>query len=109
VSAPVDGLQLILAPTIWLSGALIASAHHLSGKPGAALRLSPTDAGRLGVSEGMEVAVELGGETIRLPARVDESLPVGVAQAPEAFPGALLNRGGATVRVSPAEKETVGA
>ena len=109
VSAPVDGLQLILAPTIWLSGALIASAHHLSGKPGAALRLSPTDAGRLGVAEGMEVGVELGGETIHLPARVDESLPVGVAQAPEALPGALLNRGGAVIRVSPAEKETVGA
>ncbi len=113
VPAPVDGLRLILAPAIWLSGALIASAHLLSGKPGAALRLSPTDAGRLGITgnmaEGAEVAVEIGGETVRLPARVDESLPVGVAQAPEAFPGALLNRGGAAIRVSLAEKETVGA
>ena len=113
--APREGLRLILAPTLWLTGALAAAARHLAEMPGAALRISPPDAGRLGIEDGAEVEIEFesGGETVRLPARVDESLPAGVAQAPEGCPAAPLNSRdagsrGALIRVSPVQ-QTVGA
>ncbi|MFP6869274.1 MAG: NADH-quinone oxidoreductase subunit NuoG [Nitrospinota bacterium] len=115
---PPEGLRMILSPTLWLAGAYAASARHLADLPGAALRLSPPDAGRLGVEDGQEARIDLGGETVRLPVRVDSSLPVGVALAPEGYLGALggafLNRGGdggargAAIRVAIAEKEGAG-
>jgi anaerobic selenocysteine-containing dehydrogenase len=89
---------MILAPALWLTGAFIASAHHLSGMPEATLRISPTDAERMGVGDGAAVSFEIGGKSVCLPARVDPTLPVGVAQAPEgylaALAGAALNLGG---------------
>ena len=95
---PPSGLQMILAPALWLTGAFIASAHHLSGMPEATLRISPTDAERMGVGDGAAVSFEIGGKSVCLPARVDPTLPVGVAQAPEgylaALAGAALNLGG---------------
>ncbi|MBT4430403.1 MAG: molybdopterin-dependent oxidoreductase, partial [Nitrospinaceae bacterium] len=95
---PPAGLQMILAPALWLSGSLIASADHLSGMPEAALRISPTDAERLGVSDGAAVSFEVGGKSVALPVQVDPTIPVGVAQAPEgylaALEGAVLNLGG---------------
>ncbi len=113
-----DGLRLILSPASWLSGAFIASAYHMSDKPGAALRLSPSDAARIGVADGGEVELTLGEQTVRLPARTDATLPVGLAAAPEGYLGALggasLNRGGdgrgqsVKIRLAP-EAETVSA
>ncbi len=97
-AAASGGLRLILAPALWLSGAYAASAYHLSNKPAAALRLSPPDAERIGVADGEEVEVNLAGKTVRLPAQVDATLPVGLALAPEGYLGALggasLNQGG---------------
>ena len=82
------------------------------------MRISPPDAGRLGVEDGQEARIDLGGETVRLPVRVDSSLPVGVALAPEGYlgwlGGAFLNRSGdggargAAIRVAIAEKEGAG-
>ncbi|OGL65241.1 MAG: NADH dehydrogenase (quinone) subunit G [Candidatus Tectomicrobia bacterium RIFCSPLOWO2_12_FULL_69_37] len=103
---PAGGLRLILAPALWLSGSFAASAVHLKDMPRAALRLSPPDADRIGAGEGDEAEVELGGRSLRLPVRVDASLPVGLAQAPEGYLAALRGgldagaaRGGAAVKV----------
>ncbi len=117
--APPEGLRLLLAPALWLSGSFVASAHHLRDMPRAALRLSPPDADRIGAREGGEVEVELGGRSLRLPARLDSSLPVGLALAPEGFlrdmGGSALNLAGdgggrgVAVRVRAAERAAVGA
>ncbi len=112
------GLRLILAPALWLSGAFAASARHLGDKPPAAIRLSPPDAERIGVVDGDEVEVTLAGNSVRLPASVDATLPVGLAAAPEGYLGALggasLNRGGGggrgvDIHVARAAKEAVSA
>ncbi|MEK6711158.1 MAG: molybdopterin-dependent oxidoreductase, partial [Nitrospinota bacterium] len=104
--APAGGLRLLLAPALWLSGSQVASAAHLRSMPRAALRLSPPDADRIGVGEGGEADLELSGASLRLPVRVDGSLPVGLAQAPEGYLAALggslpasAARGGIPVRV----------
>ncbi|MDA0999427.1 MAG: NADH-quinone oxidoreductase subunit NuoG [bacterium] len=90
-SAAGGGLRLVLAPTLWLSGAAVSAAFHLSDMPGAALRLAPPDAEAAGLVHGEVAEFEMGGEIFRLPVRVDVSLPAGLAWAPE---GALRALGG---------------
>ena len=96
------GLRMLLTPVLWLSGAYMASAHHLADMPEAALALSPSDAESLGVADGDSVEFEVAGVVVRLPAHADKNAPVGVAFAPEgclrAHGGSLLNTGGAPGR-----------
>lgn len=115
-AAPAEGLRLILAPALWLSGSYAASAYHLKDMPPAALRLSPPDADRVGAGEGEEAELDLGGRAYRLPVRVDASLPVGLALAPEGYLAALRGgieaggaRGGVTVKVRAAARAGAGA
>ncbi len=114
------GLRMFLTPVLWLSGAYAASAYHLADMPEAALALSPSDAGSLGVQDGELVEFEVGGEAVQLPAHVDKNAPVGVAFAPEGYlrahGGSALNTGGAPgrqgveIQVRKAEKpQEVGA
>lgn len=112
---PAGELRLLLAPALWLSGSFAASAGHLKDMPRAALRLSPPDADRIGAGEGDEAELELGGRSLRLPVRVDGSLPVGLAQAPEGYLAALRGsldagaaRSGVPVRVRAASAAKVG-
>ncbi|MEE9274041.1 MAG: NADH-quinone oxidoreductase subunit NuoG [bacterium] len=108
------GLRLVLSPALWLSGPFFSSAYHLWDMPGAALRLSPPDADRIGIGEGEEAEFELGGRTVRLPARVDATLPVGLAWAPEGTlralggealsPGGAPDAGGVSIRVRAAAR-----
>ncbi|MYA94853.1 MAG: NADH-quinone oxidoreductase subunit NuoG [Nitrospinae bacterium] len=118
--AQAPGLRMLLTPVLWLSGAYAGSAHHLADMPEAALALSPSDAGSLGVVDGELMEFEVAGVLVRLPAHVDKNAPVGVAFAPEgclrAHGGSALNTGGAPgrqgveIQVRKAEKpQEVGA
>jgi NADH-quinone oxidoreductase subunit G len=79
---------------------LVVPRHHIFGSeelsrlaPGIAelaakpyIALNPEDAGRLAVASGAQVEVRLNGRTLRLPVRLEPSLPRGVAALPEGIP-----------------------
>lgn len=56
--------------------------------PQAYVALSEADAAKLGVKQGAELAVTVGGATLRLPALLSPGLPAGVAGLPAGFPAA---------------------
>jgi NADH-quinone oxidoreductase subunit G len=56
--------------------------------PWSYLALNPTDAGRVGLAEGDNADLHIGGERFRLPIKLDASLPAGVAGLPLGLEGA---------------------
>ncbi len=74
---------LIPRPAIFGSEELSRLSPGIAGlAPAAAVSLHPEMMRKLGVGEGQPVAFTIEGETRRLPARPDESLPMNVASVP---------------------------
>jgi NADH-quinone oxidoreductase subunit G len=67
--------------------------------PAPCLALGPEDAERLGLGEGDEVEVEARGIAQRLPLRIEEALPRGVAGLPTGLPGLAGPRAARWARV----------
>jgi len=89
---------LLVAPRLlYDGGVLIGEADVLTAHlPPAHARFSANDAARLGLREGAEVTLAADGVSVRLPVRVERSVPSGVVLVPRNLPG------------SPAEKLLAG-
>jgi NADH-quinone oxidoreductase subunit G len=80
--APVDnyGLRLAVSHTLYDAGVLVATSPSLAPlAPGARLRVSPADAGRLGVTTGTPVRVTTSRSTRTIPVEPHPSIPDGTA------------------------------
>ena len=79
---------LHLARTLYDDGVLLRHCPSLAPMaPGASAYLTPAHAASLAVEEGDEVVVRVGGRTVRLPARIDQSLSEGSVYIPFNQPG----------------------
>lgn len=103
--APATGsMTLLIAPALRHNGSYTSwSANNLLVAPNAALRLSVTDAAKLGVTDGDTVTISANNATASLTVKVQAAVPAGLAVAPTHFPAAALN----SLQTRPAASLTV--
>ena len=81
---------LHLARTMYDDGVLLRHSPSLSGMaPGPGVYVTPDHAASLGVAEGEEIGIRLGGRSVFLPMRIDPSLHEGAVYVPFNQPGAV--------------------
>jgi predicted molibdopterin-dependent oxidoreductase YjgC len=82
----VDGLLLV--PITWLydGGTTVVPSVILHERTMSLhLALNPGDADRIGVSDGAQVEFRWNGDTMKLPARIDDNVPKGAALVPRSL------------------------
>ena len=84
----VGAYTLHLARTLYDDGVLLRHSPSLSRQaPGATAHLTPTHAASLGLTDGDEIDIRMGGRSVRLPVRLDRSLHEGTVYVPFNQPG----------------------
>ena len=79
---------LHLARTLYDDGVLLRHSPSLSKQaPGAAAHLTAAHAASLGVTDGDEIGIRMGGRSVTLPVRLDRSLHEGTVYVPFNQPG----------------------
>ena len=74
--------MLDTSPQLHHSGSLTRRSEELcSLSPPTALRISPADASRLEIAPGQTVEVEANGQSLRLRARIDATIPTGIVSS----------------------------
>ncbi|HKY91089.1 MAG TPA: NADH-quinone oxidoreductase subunit NuoG [Nevskiaceae bacterium] len=97
--APGGGLQVVVVHHIFGSDEQSTRSPVILGRaPRATVRLNAADAKRLGVSG--QARVDIGGESVSLPATIDDRWPAGTIGLPVGLPGVPFAAAGAAVTVT---------
>jgi NADH-quinone oxidoreductase subunit G len=82
-----DALPVVPVTRLYDGGALLAGSPLAPHVPGLHLELHAADAARLGIADGADVMVHVGGRELHVRARLDEHAPEGAALLPRDLAG----------------------